>query len=52
MPTPVSRTRMTTSLIDLLAGEPNLAAGIGVLGGVVQQVGQDLHQPRRIGFHR
>ena len=34
-----------------LDGEPDVPAGVGVLGGVVEQVEDDLRQPRRVPLH-
>ena len=45
MPMPVSRTRTTASSPSRSAVERDPAARLGVLGGVVQQVGEDLLQP-------
>ena len=50
MPMPVSRTR-THGLVALPLGrQPDAAARLGVLGGVVQQVAEHLRQPGRVGL--
>ena len=49
MPTPVSRTRSTDLIALLLDGQPDVAAFVGVLGGVVEQVHHHLLQPGRVG---
>ena len=48
MPMPLSRTRMTASAPPA-HGQLDVAAVVGELGGVVQQVAEHLGQPRRIG---
>ena len=42
IPTPESRTARMTSCPSRLHGEPNLPARIGVLGGIVEQIGEGL----------
>ena len=51
MPTPVSRTVMATH-VPSLGGKPDAAPFLGVLGGVGQEVREDLLQPGRVGIER
>ena len=50
MPTPVSRTRMTTSSPSRRAVSAMRPAGVGVLRGVGQEVDEDLLEPGRVGL--
>ena len=52
MPTPLSRTPTTTSRPSSLAVDLDSAARLGVLGGVVQQIGKNLRHPRRVGVQK
>ena len=52
MPMPLSRTLMTTLLFFRAGGQPDSAPALGVLGGVGQQVHDDLLDSRRVGPDR
>ena len=52
MPVPLSRTRIATSRPSLLGGQRDLAPLVGVLRGVVQQVGEHLRHPRRVDLQQ
>ena len=51
MPMPVSLTDTTHVAPLPLDGQPDVAAPVGVLGGVVQQVREHLRQPGQVGVH-
>ena len=49
MPMPLSRTRTTACLSILLDRQPDVPAPVRELAGIVQQVADDLSQPRGVG---
>ena len=52
MPIPSSRTLHHRLAVFGRHGERDVPAAIGVLGGVVEQVGEHLHEARGIGVER
>ncbi len=49
MPIPLSRTVIDDLIASPLGREPDMPAALGVLGGVGEQVHEDLLEPRRVG---
>ena len=47
---PLSRMAMTSSAFSMPRRQRDLAFGVGVLGGIGQQVADDLRQAQRVGF--
>ena len=48
MPTPLSVTEITACAVFAAQLDPDLAARVGVLGGVGEKIGDALHQPRAV----